>query len=150
MQESKSTTPSPRKVRRDYGGGKRGNGHKRTKPIRRPDPRKIHVKGGAKSLSSVAGLVMFGAFLRAVGVDRRLRELFHDMKHPELTIYPMGAQLRLLLDLVVAGEDRVFGLDDLAFRSAVRSARVTAGGGGCETHAQDVLRLSVSLVAKEK
>jgi hypothetical protein len=114
MQESKSTTPSTRKVRRDYGGGKRGNGHERTKPIRRPDPRKVHVKGGAKSLSSVAGLVMFGAFLRAIGVDRRLRELFHDMKHPDLTIYPMGAQLRLLLDLFVAGEDRVFGLEDLA------------------------------------
>lgn len=114
MKESKSTTPSTRKVRRDYAGGKRGNGHKRTKPICRPDPRKIHVKGGAKSLSSVAGLVMFGAFVRGLGLDRRLRELFDNMKHPDLTIYPMGAQLRLLLDLFVAGEFRVFGLEDLA------------------------------------
>lgn len=114
MQKTKSRTPSTRKVRRDYSGGKRGNGHKRTKPIRRPDPRKIQVKGGAKSLSSVAGLVMFGAFLRAIGVDGRMRELFDDMKHPDLTIYPMGAQLRLLLDLFVAGEQRVFGLEDLA------------------------------------
>jgi hypothetical protein len=114
MIESKSTTPSTRKVRRDYSGGKRGNGHKRTKPIRRPDPRKIHVKGGANSLSSVAGLVMFGAFLSAIGVDSQLREAFDNMKHPDLTIYPMGAQLRMLLDLFVAGEYRVFGLEDLA------------------------------------
>lgn len=114
MKESKSTTPSTRKVRRDYSGGKRGNGHKRTKPIRRPDPRKIHVKGGANSLSSVAGLVMFGTFLSAIGVDSQLREAFDDMKHPDLTIYPMGAQLRMLLDLFVAGEYRVFGLEDLA------------------------------------
>jgi hypothetical protein len=109
MQESKSTTPSTRKVRRDYGGGKRGNGHKRTKPIRRPDPRKSHVKGGAKSLSSVAGLVMFGAFLRAIGVDRRFRELFHDMKHPDLTIYPMGAQ-QSPPDLRRSASDREQGL----------------------------------------
>lgn len=114
MYQSKSRSPSTRKVRRDYSGGKRGNGHKRTKPIRRPDPRKIHIKGGAKSLSSVAGLVMFGVFLRTIGLEGQLRELFDDMKHPDLTIYPMGAQLRLLLDLFVAGEFRVFGLEDLA------------------------------------
>lgn len=57
---------------------------------------------------------MFGGFLRNIGLDRELRELFDDMKHPDLTIYPMGVQLRLLLDLFVAGEFRVFGLEDLA------------------------------------
>lgn len=114
MYQSKKRPPSTPKVRRDFSGGKRGNGDKRKKAIRRPDPRRMHVRGGDQSLSSVAGLVLFAAFLLDLGVDKRLRELFHDMKHPDLTIYPMGAQLRLLLDLFVAGETRVFGVEDLA------------------------------------
>lgn len=101
-------------MRRDYAGGKRGDGHRRTKAIRRPDPRRIRVKGGDSSLSSVAGLVMLAAYLRGLGVDAELRKRFHYMKHPDLTIYPMEAQLRLLMDLFMAGEHRVFGLEDLA------------------------------------
>jgi hypothetical protein len=114
MRQKRKHTPSTRKVRRDFSGGKRGDGDRRNKAIRRPDPRRIHVKGGDGSLSSVAGLVMLAAYLRGLGIDAQLRKLFHHMKHPDLTIYPMEAQLRLLMDLFIAGEHRVFGLEDLA------------------------------------
>jgi hypothetical protein len=62
----------------------------------------------------VAGLVMFGAFLRDLQVDHRLRELFGHLKSSKGVVYPMHAQLRLLLDTFVAGEQRVFGLENLA------------------------------------
>lgn len=106
-------TPSTRKVRRDATGGKRGNGHQRRRPIRRPDPSRIRVGPTDPSLTSVAGLVMFGVFLRGLGVDRELRETFGSLKSRD-AIYPMAAQLRLLLDLFVVGEHRVFGLESLA------------------------------------
>jgi hypothetical protein len=61
----------------------------------------------------VAGLVMFGVFLRGLGVDRTLREAFASLKSRE-AIYPMAAQLRMLLDLFIVGEHRVFGLESLA------------------------------------
>ena len=57
---------------------------------------------------------MFGVFLRELQVDRQLRELFSDLKSSRGVIYPMHAQLRLLLDLFVVGEQRVFGLESLA------------------------------------
>jgi hypothetical protein len=72
--------------------------------VGKPDP----------NLTSVAGLVMFGAFLRAIGVDRQLREAFGDMKTGRSVVYPMAAQLRMLLDLFVLGEHRVFGLESLS------------------------------------
>lgn len=107
-------TPSTRKVRRDLVGGKRGDGDKRKRAIRRPDPRKIRVGRTDPSLTAVAGLVMFGSFLRDFGVDRMLRQLFGDLKSRLLGIYPMEAQLRLLIDAFVVGEHRVFGVEGLA------------------------------------
>jgi hypothetical protein len=62
----------------------------------------------------VAGLVSFGSYLRELHVDRVLRELFGELKSRELGIYPMEAQLRLLIDAFVAGEQRVFGVEGLA------------------------------------
>jgi len=56
---------------------------------------------------------MFGVFLRGLGVDRALREAFAGLKSRE-AIYPMAAQLRMLIDLFIAGEHRVFGLESLA------------------------------------
>jgi hypothetical protein len=70
----------------------------------RPDP----------SLTGVAGLVFFGAFLRQLGVDRELRRRFGHLKSGRSVVYPMGAQLRLLIDANVVGEQRVFGLESLA------------------------------------
>ena len=77
------------------------------------------------SLSGVAGLVAFGTFLRAIGVDRKLRELFGDLKSRTLGKYPMEAQLRLLIDLYMAGEQRVFATEAMAseeLASAVQAA----------------------------
>jgi hypothetical protein len=105
--------PSTRKVRRDATGGKRADGHQRRRAIRRPDPSTIRKGPTDPSLTSVAGLVMFGVFLRGLGVDRALREAFAPLKSRD-AIYPMAAQLRMLLDLFIVGEHRVFGLESLA------------------------------------
>ncbi len=56
---------------------------------------------------------MFGAFLRRLGIDEELREAFGSLKSGD-SVYPMGAQLRMLLDMFVVGEHRVFGLESLA------------------------------------
>lgn len=105
--------PSTRKVRRDATGGKRADGHRRRIAVRRPDPSTIRKGPSDPSLTGVAGLIMFGTFLRTLGVDRALREAFSKLKSPE-AIYPMAAQLRMLLDMFVVGEHRVFGLESLA------------------------------------
>ena len=80
--------PITHKMRRDVTGGKRGNGNKRRRAIRRPDPRKIRTGKPDRALTSVAGLVMFGAFLRGLGVDRALAETFGDLKSGKGVIYP--------------------------------------------------------------
>ena len=81
---------------------------------RRPDPRKIEVCGDDPLLTGVAGLVGFGAYLRVLGVDAALREQFGHLKTSHQVVYPMHVQMRLLLDAVVSGEARVFGLEKLA------------------------------------
>lgn len=66
------------------------------------------------SLTGVAGLVAFGVFLRAINVDHDLRERFFRLKAGSSVVYPMETQLRLLIDLFVLGEHRVFGLEAAA------------------------------------
>jgi hypothetical protein len=94
-------------------GGKRGDGHKRKQPVRRPDPQRIRIGRPDPSLTAVAGLVMLGVFLKGLGIDQELREAFGSMKSPD-SVYPMGTQLRMLLDLFMVGEHRVFGLESMA------------------------------------
>jgi len=94
-------------------GGKRGDGHKRKQPVQRPNPQRIRIGRPDPSLTSVAGLVMFGVFLQKLGIDQELREAFGAMKSPD-SVYPMAAQLRMLLDLFIVGEHRVFGVEALA------------------------------------
>jgi hypothetical protein len=62
----------------------------------------------------VAGLVGFGAYLYELGIDRVLHRLFNHLKVGSRTVYVMGIQLRLLIDLFVVGEFRIFGLEALA------------------------------------
>ena len=102
------------KVRRDVLGGQRGDGNKRTRRVRRPDPRTIHIGKPDPHLTGVAGLVGFGAYLYELGIDRVLHELFNHLKTGKRTVYVMGIQLRLLIDLFVVGEFRIFGLEALA------------------------------------
>ena len=107
-----ATTTSIHKVRRDALGGKRGDGHRsRWEPIARPDPRRIRAGRCDASLTGCGGLAQFGAFLREQGVDAELARRFARLKSGPLVIYPMQAQMRLLIDAATVGEDRVFGLE---------------------------------------
>lgn len=112
----RGATPRPafHKARRDIAGGQRGDGHRRTQRVRRPDPRTIHLGTPDPHLTGVAGLVGFGTYLAELGVDRDLAKRFTRLKDPKKAIYFMGLQLRLLIDLFVVGEFRVFGLEALA------------------------------------
>ena len=101
-------------MRRDVRGGKRGDGDRRHERIRRADPTRIHRGQDDATLTGVAGLASFGSFCRRKGIDAELRRLFFRLKSSIMVVYPMEAQLRLLLDANVVGEARVFGLESLA------------------------------------
>ena len=49
-------------------------------------------------LSSVGGLVSFNAFTREHGLHRELRRHFGRLKTGRGVVYPMAAQMQLLLD----------------------------------------------------
>jgi hypothetical protein len=117
MRTSEIRSPSIHKVRRVELGGKRGNGHQlqqEARRVRRPDPGCIQAGDPEDSLTNYAGLVPFGRFTKGIGLDRQLAQTFDPMKRGKQVVYSMGNQLRLLLDLVIADEDRVFGLEALA------------------------------------
>ena len=114
MRTRNGRTPSTGKVRRDITGGKRGQGNKRTRAIRRPELNRVRIGKPDPCLTAVGGLVGFGVYLRAQGVDRDLRRMFGELKSRSAAIYPMEAQLRLLVDLFVTGEARVFGIESRA------------------------------------
>jgi len=114
MRTETTHATSIHKVRRDVRGGKRGDGHRRDRRIRRADPTRIQVGRSDATLTGAAGLASFGAFCRRKGIDEELRRHFYRLKNGARVVYPMEAQLRLLLDSNVAGEARVFGLESLA------------------------------------
>lgn len=104
-------------MRRDFLGGKRGDGHERQRQgrrLRRADPECVHVGDPDGGLTSVAGLAAFGAFVKRAGVDAALKESFGQLKSGLRVVYPMPAQLRLLIDANVVGATRVFDLEALA------------------------------------
>lgn len=82
--------------------------------VRRPDPAAFRVGRPDPNLTAVAGLVPFGVYLRKLGVDRQLHQMFERLKSGRQVVYPMGAQMRLLLDAFAVGETRVFGVEALA------------------------------------
>jgi hypothetical protein len=112
--EAPKKFPVFNKARRDVLGGQRGDGNQRTRRVRRPDPRSIHPGKPDPNLTGVAGLVGFGAYLYGLGIDHVLHALFNHLKVGHRTVYVMGIQLRLLIDLFVVGEFRIFGLEALA------------------------------------
>lgn len=117
MTTTTCTASGIQKIRRDVTGGKRGLGRvwqKQGRRAKRPNPCRIKLAAPDPSLSSVAGLVPFGSFLREDGVDRELRKLFDGIKRGPGEVYPMSGQLRLLIDCNLADEPRVFGLEGLA------------------------------------
>lgn len=52
--------------------------------------------------------------MRDLGVDQALRDQFWRLKSGPMVIYPMEAQLRLLIDAAAVGEHRVFGVEALS------------------------------------
>lgn len=109
--------PSTGKVRRDVVGGKRGDGHRmqrEARRVRRPDPARIRVGRPDPALTSVGGLIEFGAFVRGLGVDRALSRRFNRLKSHGSVVYPMAAQMRLFMDVAAVGEQRVFGIESLS------------------------------------
>src|SRR5262249_19460004 len=109
-------TRSTGKVRRDWGGGKRGDGHRLQRlgrRIRRPDARRMAMCETKAQLTAVAGLIPVGAFVRDIGIDAQLQRLFDRMKTGLGVVYPMGAQLRLLMDVFAVGEQRPFAVESL-------------------------------------
>ena len=109
-------TTSTQKVRRTALGGKRAQGRnlQLLKRVHRPDPTRIHVEANDPTLTSSAGLVGWACFLRRAGVDEHLTRLFRRLKGGPQMVYPVPAQLRLLMDLAVLGHDRIFDLEALA------------------------------------
>lgn len=107
-------TPSTGKVRRDILGGERGQGKVWPGRVRRADPTKISLTGTTEKLTSNAGLARFGSFLREIGVPNELRRFFRRLKKGPMVVYPMEAQIQLMIDAHVAGETRVFGIEALA------------------------------------
>ena len=65
-------------------------------------------------LSSVGGLVSFNAFTREQGLHRELRRRFGRLKTGRGVVYPMAAQMQLLLDAWMAGAQRVMDIEILA------------------------------------
>jgi hypothetical protein len=112
-----SEATSIHKVRRDVLEGKRGQGRQwqcARRKVRRPQPERISTGQADRSLTAVGGLVAFGQFTRRRGVEQELRERFGALKPGAAVVYPMPEQMRLLLDLAVVGEERVFALEALA------------------------------------
>jgi hypothetical protein len=112
-----TNTPRTRKVRRRSAGGKPARGwelQKAGRKIRRADVRKLRIGGADSRLTSVGGLVSFNAFVREQGLPGLLRRRFGHLKQGAGVVYPMGAQMQLLLDVAVAGGQRVFDLEMLA------------------------------------
>jgi hypothetical protein len=111
------TTPQARstsRVRRDEAGGKRPDGHSRLTPRFRPDPSRIRVAPTDEALTGYAGLVPFAQFLQKQGVDRSLHEHFDALKGGHRMRYWVADVMRLVMDSLVVGETRVYGLEAVA------------------------------------
>jgi hypothetical protein len=111
------TTPRTRKVRRRSAGGKPSRGwelQRAGRKVRRADVRNLRIGQTDAKLTTVGGLVSFNAFAREQGLPGELRRRFGHLKTGAGVVYPMAAQMQLLLDLSVAGGQRVFDLEMLA------------------------------------
>jgi hypothetical protein len=116
MKNKPARTTSIHKVRRRALGDKRARGYELQlggKRVRRADPECISAGAPDETLSGCGGLVAFGKFARRLGIDAQLRTLFGKVKAGSRVVYPMDAQLRLLLDANLVGEPRIFGVEKL-------------------------------------
>jgi hypothetical protein len=98
-------------------GGKGATGHElqqQGRQIRRADARRIRSGKPDSRVTGLGGLVAFNAFVGKAGIGRELSRRFKHLKTGRKVVYPMAAQMQLLMDAVVAGASRVFGLEMLA------------------------------------
>lgn len=110
-------TTSTQKVRREHLGSKRPEGwdwQRANRRVRRANARALRLGETDATLSAVGGLVSFNAFVQREGIGRRLRKDFGHLKTGRGVVYPMQAQMQLLLDASVAGARRVFDFEALA------------------------------------
>lgn len=117
MKTTTSRPPSTSKVRRDGLGIKRAEGwewQKRGERVSRASVTRMRVGAPDPTLSSVGGLVSFNAFVQAEGLGRRLRRDFGHLKRGRGVVYPMHAQMQLLIDASVVGARRIFDFESLA------------------------------------
>jgi hypothetical protein len=82
--------------------------------VRRAEVRNLQIGEPDARLTTVGGLVSFNAYVREQGLHRELARRFGHLKTGRGVVYPMGTQLQLLLDMSVAGGQRVFDLEMLA------------------------------------
>ncbi len=82
--------------------------------VRRADVRALRIGAPDAKLTTVGGLVSFNAFAREQGMPGELRRRFGHLKTGAGVVYPMAAQMQLLLDASVAGAQRIFDLEMLA------------------------------------
>jgi len=119
VKTKQKTTPSTGKVRRDVTGGKRGKGNQARPDGRRPRARRgrvdnIGMGSPDRTVTGVGGLVAFASYVSELGVDAELQRGLSRLKTHPAVVYPMAFQVRLLMDLLVAGETRPFGIESLA------------------------------------
>jgi hypothetical protein len=112
-----TSTPRTEKVRRRSAGGKPSRGwemQQAGRKVRRADVRALRIGAPDAKLTTVGGLVSFNAFAREQGMPGELRRRFGHLKTGAGVVYPMAAQMQLLLDASVAGAQRIFDLEMLA------------------------------------
>jgi|GEM_PF-502502 len=105
------------KVRRDVLGGERGAGHAlqaKGERVKRKDARKVDVNATSAKLTSMAGLATFGGYIDELGLDHELANVADRLKTGGGVVYPMGGQLRMLVDAQAVGATRVFDIEALS------------------------------------
>ena len=133
------TSNFTQKVRRDVTGGKRGTGGDGIAIDMSVDEDAIIFGAPDDNLTSFAGLVPFGAFLRSVGVIKRL-EQFESLKAPN-RVYGMPDMIRMLLLALAAGQTRPFGIEVLAGDQGFRKL-MNDGIPGLDTVYRDLSRFN--------
>ena len=79
--------------------------------MKRPEPSRLDKGKPDGKLSMVGGLADFHAFHRVEGLQGRLAEQFDHLETGKSVVYPLHAQLQLLIELAALGVERVFGLE---------------------------------------
>lgn len=117
MRTTTTSTPGTQKVRREAVGSKRAPGwawQETGRRVRRPNVTRLRVGKDDPSLSAVGGLVSFNQFVQGEGLGREFAAKFGHLKEGRRVVYPMAAQMQLLVDAVAAGARRVFDFEGLA------------------------------------